>query len=93
LNVLRKGLEDKDKSVRVEVANAMLRLGDHTGGATLERSLQDGDWRIRLQVIQGLGDSINGVAIGLAEMALGDQNTRVRIHASKTILLLQRSHK
>jgi HEAT repeat protein len=90
LPVLRKFIGDPYKPARIQVAKSMILLGDREGMAVLEDLWGDRDWRIRLKVIQALGELPHGVAGPLFQKALEDPKLRVRIAASRGILIRDR---
>ena len=78
---LCKGLEEKSTSVRLQIIDALGKIGDPRAAETLAGLLDDDDDDVRERAIDALGKLGDGALTAVREVFLGADAVRVRVAA------------
>ena len=90
LPALTRGLREPHKPALIEMAKAVALLGDPRGVPILKGLIQDKDWRVRLKVMEAFRTLANREALRIFGAALEDPEVRLRVYASRILLIRQR---
>ena len=77
-DVLRAGLGDADRDVRLAALRALARVGDASAVQALATVLHDSDPRLRAEAVDALGSASDPGAVPLLQQALSDPHPAVR---------------